>query len=60
MLPDKGFLHKSVVYEGGTHMVEEIQLLENPEPIKTLLLSSKEVRKTRVVTLNSSETDHLG
>ncbi|XP_062867282.1 semaphorin-4D isoform X2 [Trichomycterus rosablanca] len=41
---DKGFLHKSVVYEGGTHMVEEIQLLKNPEPIKTLLLSNKEGR----------------
>ncbi|XP_060791373.1 semaphorin-4D isoform X2 [Neoarius graeffei] len=39
---DKGFLHKSVVYEGGSHIIEEIQLLKNPQPIKTLLLSTKE------------------
>ncbi|XP_069369719.1 semaphorin-4D isoform X3 [Paralichthys olivaceus] len=38
---DKGVLHKSVVYEGDVHMVEEIQLLKNPEPIKNLLLSSE-------------------
>ncbi|KAK2827693.1 hypothetical protein Q7C36_018619 [Tachysurus vachellii] len=39
---DKGFLHKSVVYEGGSHIIEEIQLLKNSQPIKTLLLSTKE------------------
>ncbi|XP_051961822.1 semaphorin-4D-like isoform X2 [Xyrauchen texanus] len=37
---DKGVLHKSVVFEGGeVHTVEEIRLLKNSEPIKTLLLS---------------------
>ncbi|TSK72161.1 Semaphorin-4D [Bagarius yarrelli] len=41
---DKGFLHKSVVFEGGSHIIEEIQLLENPQPIKTLLLSTKKDR----------------
>ncbi|XP_036384907.1 semaphorin-4D-like isoform X2 [Megalops cyprinoides] len=38
---DKGVLHKSVVYEGVVHTIEEIQLLSNAEPIKTLLLSSQ-------------------
>ncbi|XP_039516978.1 semaphorin-4D isoform X1 [Pimephales promelas] len=38
---DKGFLHKSLVLEGEVHTVEEIQLLKNSEPIKTLLLSSQ-------------------
>uniref|UniRef100_A0A667Z0Y0 Semaphorin 4D n=1 Tax=Myripristis murdjan TaxID=586833 RepID=A0A667Z0Y0_9TELE len=38
---DKGVLHKSVVYEGEVHIVEEIQLLKTPEPIKNLLLSSQ-------------------
>uniref|UniRef100_A0A8C5EVK8 Semaphorin-3C n=1 Tax=Gouania willdenowi TaxID=441366 RepID=A0A8C5EVK8_GOUWI len=38
---DKGVLHKSVVFEGGVHMVEELQLTKNSEPIKTLLLSSE-------------------
>ncbi|XP_035382861.1 semaphorin-4D isoform X2 [Electrophorus electricus] len=41
---DKGFLHKSVVYEGGLHVIEEVQLLKNPEPIKTLLLSTQRAR----------------
>ncbi|KAG7241089.1 hypothetical protein INR49_025832 [Caranx melampygus] len=38
---DKGLLHKSVVFEGDVHIVEEIQLLKNSEPIKNLLLSSE-------------------
>lgn len=38
---DKGVLHKSVVFEGEVHIVEEIQLLKNSESIKNLLLSSK-------------------
>ncbi|XP_008294955.1 semaphorin-4D isoform X1 [Stegastes partitus] len=38
---DKGVLHKSVVFEGEVHIVEEIQLLKNSESIKNLLLSSE-------------------
>ncbi|KAM9307016.1 semaphorin-4D isoform 2-T2 [Pholidichthys leucotaenia] len=38
---DKGVLHKSVVFEGEVHIVEEMQLLKNSEPIKNLLLSSE-------------------
>ncbi|KAK5851979.1 hypothetical protein PBY51_023488 [Eleginops maclovinus] len=38
---DKGVMHKSVVYEGEVHIVEEIQLLKNSESIKNLLLSSE-------------------
>ncbi|XP_077353006.1 semaphorin-4D isoform X2 [Festucalex cinctus] len=38
---DKGVLHKSVVLGGEVHMVEEIQLLKNSEPIKNLVLSSE-------------------
>lgn len=34
-------LHKSVVFEGEVRIVEEIQLLKNPEPVKNLLLSSE-------------------
>ncbi|XP_077479172.1 semaphorin-4D isoform X1 [Stigmatopora argus] len=37
---DKGVLHKSVVLGSEVHMVEEIQMLKNSEPIKNLLLSS--------------------
>ncbi|XP_057215994.1 semaphorin-4D isoform X2 [Triplophysa rosa] len=38
---DKGLLHKSVLLDGDVHTVEEIQLLKNLEPIKTLLLSKR-------------------
>ncbi|XP_077944245.1 semaphorin-4D isoform X3 [Gasterosteus aculeatus] len=38
---DKGVLHKSMVYEGEVHIMEEIQLLKNSESIKTLLLSTE-------------------
>uniref|UniRef100_A0A3Q0SKU7 Semaphorin 4D n=1 Tax=Amphilophus citrinellus TaxID=61819 RepID=A0A3Q0SKU7_AMPCI len=38
---DKGVLHKSVLFRGQVHIVEEIQLLKNSEPIKNLLLSSE-------------------
>lgn len=38
---DKGVLHKSVVFEGDVHIVQEIQLLKNSESIKNLLLSSE-------------------
>ncbi|KAK2819250.1 hypothetical protein Q5P01_024811 [Channa striata] len=38
---DKGVLHKSVVFDGDVHIVEEIQLLKNSELIKNLLLSSE-------------------
>uniref|UniRef100_A0A8C8DVD4 Semaphorin 4D n=1 Tax=Oryzias sinensis TaxID=183150 RepID=A0A8C8DVD4_9TELE len=38
---DKGMLHKSVLFEGEVHIVEEMQLLKSDEPIKNLLLSSE-------------------
>lgn len=37
---DKGILHKSIVYKGDVHIIEEIQLLKNSQPIKSLLLST--------------------
>ncbi|XP_054848241.1 semaphorin-4A [Eublepharis macularius] len=36
---DNGFLHKVVVTARGTHIIEEIQLFEEPEPVRNLLLS---------------------
>ncbi|CAF97136.1 unnamed protein product [Tetraodon nigroviridis] len=38
---DNGMLHKSVVFDGEVRIVEEIQLLKNPEPVKNLLFSSE-------------------
>lgn len=50
-LSDKGVLHKSVVYEGDVHIVEEVQLLKNSESIKNLLLSSEVSDFTLLVTV---------
>ncbi|XP_039615398.1 semaphorin-4D isoform X1 [Polypterus senegalus] len=41
---DKGILHKTVIIANEVHIIEEIQLLPHPEPIKTLLLSSGQRR----------------
>nr|XP_056704149.1 semaphorin-4D [Euleptes europaea] len=38
---DRGALHKAISYENGMHIIEEVQLFPNFEPIQTLLLSSK-------------------
>lgn len=49
---DKGILHKSVLFEGEVHIVEEVQLLKNSESIKNLLLSSEVsgcTKRTQVV-----------
>ncbi|KYO41793.1 semaphorin-4A [Alligator mississippiensis] len=36
---DQGLLHKAVVLPGGTHIIEEIQLFQEPEAVRNLLLS---------------------
>ncbi|XP_009462886.1 PREDICTED: semaphorin-4A [Nipponia nippon] len=36
---EEGFLHKAVELPEGPHIVESIQLLRTPEPVKTLLLA---------------------
>nr|XP_033818872.1 semaphorin-4D-like [Geotrypetes seraphini] len=38
---DKGTLHKVIISEHGTHIIEEIMLFQDSQPIQTLLLSSK-------------------
>ncbi|XP_043370684.1 semaphorin-4D isoform X2 [Dermochelys coriacea] len=42
---DKGALHKAISYENGMHIIEEIQLFQNFEPVQTLLLSSKKGKR---------------
>nr|XP_006113966.1 semaphorin-4A [Pelodiscus sinensis]XP_006113967.1 semaphorin-4A [Pelodiscus sinensis]XP_006113968.1 semaphorin-4A [Pelodiscus sinensis]XP_006113969.1 semaphorin-4A [Pelodiscus sinensis]XP_014424437.1 semaphorin-4A [Pelodiscus sinensis]XP_025035907.1 semaphorin-4A [Pelodiscus sinensis] len=36
---DRGFLHKAVVAASGAHIIEEIQLFKDPEPVQNLLFS---------------------
>nr|XP_033784780.1 semaphorin-4D-like isoform X2 [Geotrypetes seraphini] len=39
---DEGTLHKAMSSEHGMHIIEEVKLFPDSEPIQTLLLSSKE------------------
>ncbi|XP_051949380.1 semaphorin-4A-like [Xyrauchen texanus] len=39
LLTESGYLHKAVVLEKGAHIIEEIQVFHQPQPVKNLLLS---------------------
>uniref|UniRef100_A0A674K5P0 Sema domain-containing protein n=1 Tax=Terrapene triunguis TaxID=2587831 RepID=A0A674K5P0_9SAUR len=40
---DQGFLHRAVALASGTHIIEEIQLFKDPEPVQNLLFSPGKV-----------------
>lgn len=40
---DEGWLHKAVEIEGQLHIIEELQLFEEPQPVNALLISAKQV-----------------
>ncbi|XP_054606100.2 semaphorin-4G isoform X2 [Nothobranchius furzeri] len=40
---DEGWLHKAVDIEGQLHIIEEVQLFEEPQPVDNLLLSKKQM-----------------
>lgn len=44
-LADRGALHKAVTLENDVHIIEETQLFQDLEPVQTLLLSSKQVKR---------------
>ncbi|XP_012684361.1 semaphorin-4A isoform X2 [Clupea harengus] len=39
LLTESGYLHKTVLLEKGPHIIEEVQVFRQPQPIKNLLLS---------------------
>ncbi|KAJ8398483.1 hypothetical protein AAFF_G00427380 [Aldrovandia affinis] len=39
LLTESGFLHKTVLLDKGPHIIEEIQVLKQPQSVKNLLLS---------------------
>lgn len=41
--PDEGWLHKAVDIKGQLHIIEELQLFEEPQPVNNLLISDKQV-----------------
>ncbi|XP_030644317.1 semaphorin-4A [Chanos chanos] len=39
LLTELGYLHKAVLLEEGAHIIEEVQVFRQPQPMKNLLLS---------------------
>ncbi|XP_053189732.1 semaphorin-4B isoform X2 [Scomber japonicus] len=39
LLTESGYLHKVVLLQSGAHIIEEIQVFEKPQPVKSLKLS---------------------
>ncbi|KAJ8372117.1 hypothetical protein AAFF_G00294320 [Aldrovandia affinis] len=39
LLAESGFLHKAVLLAQGPHVIEEVQVFQQPQPVKNLLLS---------------------
>ncbi|XP_035519167.1 semaphorin-4G-like [Morone saxatilis] len=40
---DEGWLHKAVEVEGQLHIIEELQVFEEPQPVNNLLISAKQM-----------------
>ncbi|KAJ0004771.1 hypothetical protein NQD34_010985 [Periophthalmus magnuspinnatus] len=40
---DDGWLHKAVQVQGQLHIIEELQLLEEPEPVSSVLVSTEQM-----------------
>ncbi|XP_055018332.1 semaphorin-4G-like [Boleophthalmus pectinirostris] len=40
---DDGWLHKAVQVQGQLHIIEELQLLEEPEPVSSVLISTEQM-----------------
>ncbi|XP_053558368.1 semaphorin-4D isoform X4 [Bombina bombina] len=45
MSTDKGMLHKAFSHENEMHIIEEIELLPDQQPVQTLLLSNKQSKR---------------
>ncbi|KAM7372748.1 hypothetical protein PAMP_007646 [Pampus punctatissimus] len=39
LLTESGYLHKVVLLQSNAHIIEEVQVFENPQPVKSLKLS---------------------
>ncbi|KAL0962265.1 hypothetical protein UPYG_G00337840 [Umbra pygmaea] len=39
LLTESGYLHKAVLLRNGMHIIEEVQVFQQPQPVKNILLS---------------------
>lgn len=47
--PGDGWIHKAVVVGSGIHIVEEVQVFRDPQPVESLVISHAQVRGGRSV-----------
>lgn len=40
LLTDDGWLHRAVDIDGETHIIEELQVFDKPQPIESMVISS--------------------
>ncbi|KAM8767385.1 semaphorin-4A isoform 1-T2 [Acanthopagrus schlegelii] len=40
LLTESGYIHKTVLLQSGAHIIEEVQVFEQPQPVKSLKLST--------------------
>lgn len=48
---ESGYIHKTVLLQSGAHIIEEVQVFEQPQPVKSLKLSTSKVHNERDVKL---------
>lgn len=48
VLPDEGWLQRAVKVNGQLHIIEELQLFEEPQPVESIVISEKQVRNEPV------------
>lgn len=41
--PDEGWLQRAVKLNGQLHIIEELQLFEEPQPVDSIVISEKQV-----------------
>lgn len=43
-VPDEGWLQRAVKVNGQLHIIEELQLFKEPQPVESIVISEKQVR----------------
>lgn len=54
---DEGWLHKAVEVEGQLHIIEELQVFEEPQPVNNLRVSTKQV--AFLIIINTHAHTHM-
>lgn len=56
---DEGWLHKAVEVEGHLHIIEELQLFDDPQPVDSLVISAKQVKSLTIACIRTHPSNRL-